>query len=111
MGFHEKGLMYKPRTRLTDDRHGDPAMPTVKSSGENSSAAPGNLSSRQAVNVFALAGIGMMNAICILVATGLGWLAGRQLGTNPALLLTGVVLGIACGAFGTYKQVRKYLKD
>jgi uncharacterized protein YneF (UPF0154 family) len=26
------------------------------------------------------------------------------------LLLIGMVLGIACGAFGTYKQVRKYLK-
>jgi len=86
-------------------------MPAVKSSGGNSSAAPGNPSSRQAVNVFALAGIGTMNAICILAGTGLGWLAGRQLGTNPAFLLTGMVLGIACGAFGTYKQVRKYLKD
>lgn len=33
------------------------------------------------------------------------------LGTTPALLLIGMVLGIACGAFGTYKQVRTYLKD
>jgi uncharacterized protein YneF (UPF0154 family) len=38
-------------------------------------------------------------------------LVGRQLGTTPALLLIGMVSGIACGAFGTYKQVRKYLKD
>jgi hypothetical protein len=37
--------------------------------------------------------------------------AGRQLGTTPALLLTGMVLGIACGAFGAYRQVRKSLKD
>jgi hypothetical protein len=32
-------------------------------------------------------------------------------GPTPALLLTGMVLGIACGAFGAYRQVRKYLKD
>jgi hypothetical protein len=32
-------------------------------------------------------------------------------GPLPALLLIGMVLGIAGGAFGTYKQVRKYLKD
>lgn len=86
-------------------------MPTVKSSGENSSAAPGTPVSRQAANVFALAGIGMMNAIFILVGTGLGWLVGHQFGITPALLLIGMVLGIACGAFGTYTQVRKYLKD
>jgi hypothetical protein len=38
-------------------------------------------------------------------------LAGRQFGITSALLLIGMVPGIACGAFGTYKQVRKYLKD
>jgi hypothetical protein len=32
-------------------------------------------------------------------------------GLPPALLRIGMVPGIACGAFGTYKQVRKYLKD
>ena len=53
----------------------------------------------------------MMNAIFILVGTGLGWLVGHQFGITPALLLIGMVLGIACGAFGTYTQVRKYLKD
>ena len=52
-----------------------------------------------------------MNAICILVGTGLGWPPGRQFGTTPALLLIGMVLGIACGGLGTYKHVRKYLKD
>ena len=86
-------------------------MPKGKSSGENSYAAPGNPASRQAVNVFALAGIGMMNAIRIVVGTGPGWLAGHQLGTAPRCCLSAWCLGIACGAFGTCKQVRKYLKD
>jgi len=32
-------------------------------------------------------------------------------GPPPALLLIGMSPGIACGAFATDKQVRKYLKD
>jgi F0F1-type ATP synthase assembly protein I len=63
------------------------------------------------MNVFVLAGIGTMNAICVLAGTGLGWLLDRRFGTLPAFLLTGLVLGIVCGALGTYQQVRKYLKD
>jgi F0F1-type ATP synthase assembly protein I len=90
---------------------GEPARPAARSSEENPSASPANPASRHTANVFVFAGIGMMNAICILIGTGLGWLVGRQLGTTPELLLLGMVLGIACGAFGTFKQVRKYLKD
>jgi F0F1-type ATP synthase assembly protein I len=52
----------------------------------------------------------MMNSICILVRTGLGWLVGHQLGTGPALLLIGMVLAIACGALapiGKYASTSK----
>jgi len=75
---------------------------------ESPPTAPANGETR-GMSVFVLAGIGMMNAVLLLVGTGLGWLGDRQLGTTPALLLIGMALGIGCGAFCTYKQVHHYL--
>ena len=37
----------------------------------------------------AYAGIGMLNAVCLLRGGGLGWLADRALGTLPLFLLVG----------------------
>jgi len=72
---------------------------------------PSGHGTRPAASGFVLAGIGMMNATCLLVGTGAGWLIDRQLGTTPAFLLLGMLFGIVCGAFATYKQVRRFLRD
>jgi hypothetical protein len=39
----------------------------------------------------------------------LGWLADQALGSDPALTLTGLALGIAGGLAGCWVQVRRFL--
>jgi len=54
------------------------------------------------------AGIGMLNALCLLVGLALGWLADRELGTLPLFLLIGLVAGAAAGVLGTRAELRRY---
>ena len=56
----------------------------------------------------AYAGIGMLNAVCLLAGGGLGWLADRAAGTLPLFLLAGLVAGAAAGALGTRAELRRY---
>lgn len=53
----------------------------------------------------------MMNASCLLVGGGLGWLIDSRLGTIPAFILIGAATGIVTGGLATYREVRKYLND
>jgi F0F1-type ATP synthase assembly protein I len=56
----------------------------------------------------AYAGLGMLNAICLLGGGVLGWLADRALGTLPLLLLLGLLSGAALGVLGTRAELRRY---
>jgi hypothetical protein len=56
----------------------------------------------------AYAGIGMLNAICLLLGGGLGWLADRALGTLPLFMLIGLLAGAALGVIGTRAELRRY---
>ena len=56
----------------------------------------------------AYAGLGMLNAICLLGGGALGWLADSQLGTLPVFLLTGMLAGAVLGVFGTRAEWRRY---
>jgi hypothetical protein len=56
----------------------------------------------------AYAGIGMLNALCLIVGGVLGWLADRSFGTLPLFLLVGLVLGAVAGALGTRAELRRY---
>lgn len=58
---------------------------------------------------FALAGIGMMNAVAAVGGCALGWLADSKLGTTPIFILLGLVLGLAGGVLATWREVRTYL--
>lgn len=55
----------------------------------------------------AYAGIGMMNAICLLGGGALGWLADSAAGTLPLFMLLGLVLGAALGVAGTRSELRR----
>lgn len=59
---------------------------------------------------FALAGVGMLNAVAAVGGCALGWLADSQLGTTPIFILLGLVLGLACGVVATWRDVSDYLR-
>jgi F0F1-type ATP synthase assembly protein I len=50
----------------------------------------------------------MLNALCLAVGLGGGWLADRALGTLPLFMLVGMVLGVVAGALGTRAELRRY---
>jgi F0F1-type ATP synthase assembly protein I len=54
------------------------------------------------------AGIGMLNAICLILGGALGWLADRALGTLPLFMLIGLLAGAALGVIGTRAELRRY---
>ena len=56
----------------------------------------------------AYAGIGMLNAICVLGGGALGWLADSAAGTLPLFMLLGLVLGAALGVVGTRSELRRW---
>lgn len=58
--------------------------------------------------VMAYAGIGMMNAICLLGGGAVGWLVDHYLGTLPLFLLLGLVVGAVVGALATRAELRRY---
>jgi ATP synthase protein I len=53
--------------------------------------------------------------LTVVTGTGLGALAGwgldRWLGTRPALLVAGMFLGLAGGAWGAYRLVARFLGE
>jgi Putative F0F1-ATPase subunit Ca2+/Mg2+ transporter len=53
-------------------------------------------------------GIGMLNAICLVLGGGLGWLLDHVLGTLPIFLLLGLLAGVALGVLGTRAELRRY---
>ena len=65
-------------------------------------------SSQRYPGPMAYAGIGMLNAICLLGGGALGWLIDHSLGTLPLFLLLGLVVGIVVGALGTRAELRRY---
>jgi len=71
------------------------------------SAAPG-AAQRGYPGPMAYAGIGMLNAVCILGGGALGWLLDRSVGTLPLFLLIGLLAGAAAGVLGTRGELRRY---
>jgi F0F1-type ATP synthase assembly protein I len=56
----------------------------------------------------AYAGIGLLNAICLLGGLGLGWFADHELGTLPLFMLVGLIGGIAAGVAATRSEFKRY---
>lgn len=53
------------------------------------------------------AGIGMLNAICLLGGGALGWVGDRAAGTLPLFMLLGLLAGAALGVAGTRAELRR----
>jgi F0F1-type ATP synthase assembly protein I len=54
------------------------------------------------------AGLGMLNAFCLLVGLGVGWLVDRDLHTLPVFMMAGLVVGIVVGVIATRKELKRY---
>ncbi len=56
----------------------------------------------------AYAGIGMLNAICLMACGALGWFVDTSIGTLPLFLLVGLLAGAVLGVFATRAELRRY---
>lgn len=54
------------------------------------------------------AGLGLMNALCLLAGLAGGWFLDQALGTLPVFLFVGLVLGIAAGVLATRAEWKRF---
>ncbi|MDQ6839248.1 MAG: hypothetical protein M3137_13205 [Actinomycetota bacterium] len=57
--------------------------------------------------IMAFAGLGLLNALCLLAGMGLGWLVDSAAGTLPLFLFIGLVTGIVVGIVATRAELRR----
>lgn len=55
----------------------------------------------------AYAGLGLLNAVCLLLGGFLGWLADRAAGTLPLFMLVGLLAGATLGVVATRAEWRR----
>ena len=58
-----------------------------------------------------LLGLGAATGAIVLAGVGLGWLVDEIMGTFPACILAGLVLGIAGASVFIYTKFTKFLKE
>jgi ATP synthase protein I len=66
---------------------------------------------RPSFSLGALAGLGLVNAICLGGGLTLGHLMDRWLGTAPVMVLVGMALGLVLGVVGSVLEIKRYLQD
>lgn len=54
------------------------------------------------------AGLGLLNAVCLLAGLGLGWLVDSLAGTLPIFLMIGLIAGMAVGVLATRARLRHW---
>ena len=60
-------------------------------------------------SAFAFAGMGLSAATCVAVGVVLGIVGDDQFHTSPALLVVGLIVGVAAAVMLVAAQVRRYL--
>ncbi|HEY3810529.1 MAG TPA: hypothetical protein VGL49_03770 [Acidimicrobiales bacterium] len=58
--------------------------------------------------IMAFAGLGILNAICLGIGMGVGWLIDSALGTLPLFLFLGLIAGIGVGVLATRAEWKQY---
>jgi F0F1-type ATP synthase assembly protein I len=58
--------------------------------------------------IMQFAGLGLLNALCLLSGLGLGWLVDSALQTLPLFLLVGLILGALAGVFATRAELKRW---
>jgi hypothetical protein len=82
-------------------------MPDEHAAGEGRESGAGR-PRRAYPGPLAFAGIGILNALCLLGGLALGWLADSAAGTLPLFLMTGLVCGAVLGVAVTRSELRRY---
>ncbi|HWG73272.1 MAG TPA: hypothetical protein VG184_04355 [Acidimicrobiales bacterium] len=59
-------------------------------------------------NIMAFAGLGLMNAICLVGAMAVGWGVDSALGTSPLFIMIGLILGVLVGVFVTRAELKRW---
>ena len=68
-------------------------------------------SNGQAPNPMALFGVGMEMGLTVLVLALAGWWLDQKLGTQPWLLIIGVLMGTIGGIYNLWNQGRRHFKN
>ena len=63
---------------------------------------------KQQPGILAFAGLGILNALCLGIGLGVGWLIDRALNTLPLFLFLGLIAGIATGVLATRAELKRY---
>ena len=58
--------------------------------------------------IMVFAGLGLLNAVCLLSGLALGWLVDRELHTLPVFMLLGLAAGITLGVVATRSELKRY---
>lgn len=61
------------------------------------------------LTAFSFLELGSMNAVSLLAGFGIGWLVDTHWGTTPIFIFVGLLAGIGCGVYATYRRIRRYL--
>jgi hypothetical protein len=64
--------------------------------------------SRPTPGIMVFAGLGLLNAVCLLGGLALGWLVDRELHTLPLFMLVGLAAGITLGVIATRSELKRY---
>lgn len=63
---------------------------------------------KPAPNIMAFAGLGLLNAICLLIGMGVGWGVDSVLQTTPLFIMIGLILGVVAGVFVTRAELKRW---
>lgn len=66
---------------------------------------------RDGPEISTLLAVGGVIAGCVVVGLGIGWFVDNRLHTFPILAFVGLAVGITAGAFYTYTEFSKFLKQ
>ena len=64
---------------------------------------------RPSPGIVVFAGLGLLNAVCLLAGIGLGWVLDRALGSIPLFMMVGLLGGIVVGGLATRRELKRYL--
>ncbi len=63
---------------------------------------------RPAPGIMVFAGLGLLNAFCLLAGLAAGWWVDGELHTLPLFMFVGLVTGIAVGVIATRSEWKRY---